>query len=127
MGGFPDGRSVHIYTGMVHTHGRGHWQTMVFTVLCLSQMGHVFAIRSEDQSLFTIGLFSNKPLLGAVLLTFMLQMATIYVPFLQPIFKTEALTFNELVFTLAMSSVVFIAVEIEKMFKRRFVNKSLVK
>jgi Ca2+-transporting ATPase len=57
--------------------------------------------------------------LGAVLLTFTLQMATIYVPFLQPIFKTEALTFRELVFTLAMSSVVFIAVEIEKSFKRR--------
>lgn len=99
--------------------GNGHWQTMVFTVLCLSQMGHVFAIRSEEQSIFTTGLLSNKPLLGAVLLTFILQMATIYVPLLQPIFKTEALTFFELVFTLAMSSVVFIGVEIEKMFKRR--------
>jgi P-type Ca2+ transporter type 2C len=95
------------------------WQTMVFTVLCLSQMGHVFAIRSEKESLFTIGLFTNKPLFGAVLLTFTLQMATIYVPFLQPIFRTEALSFNELLFTLAMSSVVFIAVEIEKLFKRR--------
>jgi P-type Ca2+ transporter type 2C len=95
------------------------WQTMVFTVLCLSQMGHVFAIRSEKESLFTIGLFTNKPLFGAVLLTFILQMATIYVPFLQPIFRTEALSLNELLFTLAMSSVVFIAVEIEKLFKRR--------
>ncbi len=97
----------------------GHWQTMVFTVLCLSQMGHVLAIRSEKESLFKTGLFSNKPLLGAVLLTFALQMATIYIPFLQPIFKTEALSFNELIFTLAMASVVFFAVEIEKLFKRR--------
>jgi Ca2+-transporting ATPase len=98
--------------------GGGHWQTMVFTVLCLSQMGHVFAIRSDTSSLRSIGLFSNMPLLGAVLLTFALQMATIYVPLLQPIFKTEALTLKELGFTLAMSLVVFTAVEMEKLFKR---------
>ena len=99
--------------------GHSHWQTMAFTVLCLSQMGHVLAIRSEKESLFTLGIFSNRPLIGAVILTFALQMATIYVPFLQPIFKTESLTFGELAFALAMSSVVFIAVEIEKYFKRR--------
>ncbi len=101
------------------TNGHSHWQTMTFTVLCLSQMGNVLAIRSEKQSVFSLGIFSNKPLIGAVLLTFALQMATIYVPFLQPIFKTEALTFGELAFALAMSSVVFIAVEIGKCFKRR--------
>ncbi len=106
--------------------GHAHWQTMAFTVLCLSQMGHVLAIRSESESLFSQGLFSNKPLIGAFLLTFALQMATIYVPFLQPVFRTEALTFTELLFTLAMSSVVFIAVEIEKIFKRRSGNKRRV-
>ncbi|MDH4226773.1 MAG: cation-translocating P-type ATPase [Deltaproteobacteria bacterium] len=101
--------------------GHGHWQTMTFTVLCLSQMGHVLAIRTETESLFTRGLFSNKPLLGAFALTFALQMAVIYVPALQPIFKTEALTMSELAFTLAMSSVVFIAVEAEKLVRRRFI------
>ena len=99
--------------------GHGHWQTMVFTVLCLSQMGHVLAIRSETQSLFTQGLFSNKLLLGAVVVTFVAQMATIYVPFLNPIFKTEPLSFNELLLTLALSSVIFFAVEIEKLCRRR--------
>ncbi|HCL81705.1 MAG TPA: ATPase, partial [Nitrospiraceae bacterium] len=86
---------------------------------CLSQMGHVLAIRSDSESLFSQGLFSNKPLLGAFLLTFALQMATIYVPFMNPIFKTEPLSFNELMFTLALSSVVFFAVEIEKFFRRK--------
>ena len=62
--------------------GRDNWQTMVFTTLTLSQMGHALAIRSGKDSLFTVGLFSNKPLLGAVLLTFVLQLAVIYVPFL---------------------------------------------
>jgi Ca2+-transporting ATPase len=97
----------------------GHWQTMVFTVLTLSQLGHVLAIRSERDSLFTQGVLSNRPLIGAVLLTFALQMATIYVPRLNPIFKTEALTLDELAFCLMMSSVVFVAVEIEKLLVRR--------
>ena len=101
------------------TTGHGHWQTMVFTVLCLSQFGHVLAIRSEKESLFIQGIFSNKPLLWAVFGAFILQMAVIYVPFLQPIFKTEALTISELLFTLLLSSIVFIAVEFEKMWKRR--------
>lgn len=99
--------------------GHAHWQTMVFTVLCLSQMGHVLAIRSEKESLFTQGLMTNKPLVGAFLLTFVLQMATIYVPFLNPVFKTEPLTLTELLITLCLSSVVFIAVETEKFFKRK--------
>ncbi|MGD9822487.1 MAG: cation-translocating P-type ATPase [Aminobacteriaceae bacterium] len=96
-----------------------HWQTMVFTVLCLSQMGHLLAIRSEKESLFSQGLLSNLPLLGAFLLTVALQMATVYVPFLNPIFKTEPLTLNELGLTLALSSIVFFAVEMEKWIKRR--------
>jgi Ca2+-transporting ATPase len=96
-----------------------HWQTMVFTVLCLTQLGHVLAIRSEKESLFKIGLFSNKYLLGAVFLAFLVQLATIYVPFFNPIFKTEPLTFNELAISLSLSSFVFFAVEIEKLMRRR--------
>ncbi|OGP50121.1 MAG: ATPase [Deltaproteobacteria bacterium RBG_13_43_22] len=103
--------------------GNGHWQTMVFTVLCLTQLGHVMAIRSEKESLFRQGLFTNKPLLGAVILTFSLQMAAIYVPFLNPIFKTVPLTFNELVMTLILSTGVFWAVELEKAWKRFFSQK----
>jgi Ca2+-transporting ATPase len=99
--------------------GDAHWQSMVFTVLTLSQMGHVLAIRSERESLFRSGLLSNTPLLLAVLLTFALQMAVLYVPWLQPIFKTEALSLAELAFCLLTSSVVFIAVEAEKFLLRR--------
>jgi Ca2+-transporting ATPase len=98
--------------------GHDNWQTMVFTVLCLSQMGNVLAIRSERESLFAQGIFSNLPLVGAFLLTFGMQMATIYAPGLNPIFKTAPLTAGELAFTLAMSCIVFVAVEIEKLVKR---------
>jgi len=95
------------------------WQTMTFTVLCLSQMGHVLAIRFDRQSFFSPDMFANKLLICAVILTFVLQLATIYIPFLQPIFKTTPLSLGELVFSLAISSVVFFAVEIEKLVKRR--------
>ena len=92
---------------------------MVFTVLTLSQMTHVLAIRSETVSLWRLGLVTNKPLLGAVLLTFALQMATIYVPALNPIFKTQPLSAGELALCLAASAVVWAAVELEKAWRRR--------
>jgi Ca2+-transporting ATPase len=99
--------------------GHANWQTMVFTTLCLTQLAHVLAIRSEKESLFQIGLFSNKYLFVAVLLTFILQMATIYVPSLNPIFRTQPLTLAELAITVGLSSAVFLAVEVEKLIRRR--------
>jgi Ca2+-transporting ATPase len=92
---------------------------MLFTTLTLSQMAHVMAIRSEKQSLFKIGVMSNRPMLGAVSLTFVLQLALIYVPFLQNFFQTMALPAMELGITIAVSAVVFWAVELEKWFSRR--------
>jgi len=77
------------------------------------------AVRSERASFFQLGVWTNRPMMGAVLLTFLLQMATIYVPALNPIFKTEPLDVEELVICLALSTVVFVAVEIEKWLIRR--------
>ncbi len=101
-----------------HT-GSAHWQSMVFTVLTLSQMAHVLAIRSEHESLFSQGLLSNLPLLGAVALTIVLQLAILYMPALRPIFKTAPLTVNELLVCLGLSAIVFVAVEGEKALARR--------
>ena len=66
--------------------GTAHWQSMVFTVLTFAQMFHVLGIRSERESLWRIGVASNRPLLFAVLATCGLQIAVLYVPWLQPIF-----------------------------------------
>jgi Ca2+-transporting ATPase len=63
--------------------------------------------------------FSNKPLIGTVIIAFLLQVIITYTPFLQPIFKTEALTLKEFILVGAASSLVFIAVEIEKYISRR--------
>lgn len=100
-----------------------HWQTIAFTVLCFSQMGHVLAIRSEQQSLFKIGLLSNKPLLAALLLTIVLQLLIIYVPILNIIFKTHPLSAFDLCLTVLASSIVFWAVEVEKWVFRRLSSK----
>jgi len=75
-------------------------------------MGHVLTIRSDQDSLFKPGVLSDQPLLMAVLLVLGLQPATVYIPFLpQGIFKTQPLSVWEQVLWLAMSSVVFWAVE----------------
>jgi Ca2+-transporting ATPase len=103
--------------------GNEKWMTMVFTVLSISQMGHAMAVRSDWKSLFSQGVFGNKPLVGAVMLTLGLQMAVIYVPFLQDIFRTEALTIMELLICIGLSSIVFWAVEAEKWIKRRKLKK----
>jgi Ca2+-transporting ATPase len=99
--------------------GNPYWQTMVFTTLTLSQMGHALSIRSNRDSLFKIGLTSNKAMLGAVLLTFFLQLLITYVPFGQELFGIQALPLPYLLVSLLLSTVIFWAVEIEKWFKRR--------
>ncbi|MDJ0665173.1 MAG: cation-translocating P-type ATPase [Acidimicrobiia bacterium] len=95
------------------------WQTMIFTVLTLSQMGHAMAVRSDRDSLFTQGLRSNKPLLGAVLITFVLQIMVVYWGPLQRVFGTEPLSVLNLLIALGVATVVFWAVEIEKLVGRR--------
>ena len=95
----------------------GHWQTMAFTVLCFSQLGHVMAIRSDWKSIFQTGIFSNKSMLGALFITVALQLMLIYVPFCNAIFRTQPLTLYELAITLAVSSIIFWAVEMEKWIK----------
>ena len=96
-----------------------HWQTMLFTTLVLAQMGNALALRSNRKSIFTIGFFSNFSMLGAIALTFVLQLGLIYVPFLQGIFSTAALTWWELLISLAASTIVFFAVELEKWRRRQ--------
>jgi Ca2+-transporting ATPase len=99
--------------------GLPHWQTMAFTVLCFSQLGLALAIRSRRESIFSIGLLSNKPMLGAVALTVALHLLIIYAPFGNRLFSTQHLTGDELGITLAVSSIVFWAVELQKLLLRR--------
>ncbi|WP_204138297.1 cation-translocating P-type ATPase [Halomicronema sp. CCY15110] len=94
--------------------GQATWQTMVFTTLALSRVWLAETMRSERDSLFQLGLLSNRPLLGAVALTIGLQLIVIYSPVLQPIFQTTALSVRELAISLGLSTVVFWAIELQK-------------
>jgi P-type Ca2+ transporter type 2C len=94
------------------------WQTMVVSVMTFSQLAHVLAIRSENESLVKQGLLSNKPLLAAVLFTVALQLAIIYFPAMNNLFSTKPLRAVELASTLLIGSVILFAVGIEKWIRR---------
>jgi Ca2+-transporting ATPase len=106
-------------------HSEGYFRTVVFTIVTLTQMAHVLAIRSGTESLFRAGLLSNKPLLGAVSLTILLQLAIIYAPLLQGFFQTVPLSAKDLLIAMALSAVVFVAVEIEKALIRARAGRKL--
>jgi len=137
---FGEGLGVHIvWVGIlmaVVTLGVGYWysrlhqwdlsmaadiayyRTMIFTILAGLQMGHCLAIRSHHQSLFSMGLRSNLSLTGAVALTLALQVALVYTPFLQKFFQTVSLSAWDLGVCIVLSTVVFWAVELEKLCRR---------
>jgi len=96
----------------------GPWQTIIFTTLVFAQMGNAVATRSFVDSIFKIGIFANRLMIGAVSLGFALQLGLIYVPFLQQVFKTEPLSAQDMLICLAASSLVFFAVEGSKVIKR---------
>ncbi len=88
-----------------------HWQTMVFSLLAFLQLGHALAVRSERQSRLRLGWRTSLPLMVAIAVTVALQLATVYVPQLQPVFGTGALASVELAVVLAASPLAFVAVE----------------
>jgi Ca2+-transporting ATPase len=99
--------------------GVDYWQTIVFTVLTLSQLFHSLAVRSETASIFTIGLFSNRALIGAIAVTILLQLAVIYLPALNRIFHTQPLPLVDLTVCFVFASIALFAVEILKLVRRR--------
>lgn len=103
-------------------NGNNNWQTIAFTILTFSQLGHVMAIRSEKQSLLSIGVFSNMPLFLTIVFTVLLHLASIYMDIFNKIFKTKHLSFNEIIICFSISFLVFLAVELEKSLKRKRSN-----
>jgi Ca2+-transporting ATPase len=94
------------------------WQSLLFTTLIFSQLALALEVRSEENSLFKIGLFSNRSMVGAVLLTVLLQMLVLYVPFFQVIFSTNSLTLQDLAIAFIASLFIILVVEVWKLLKR---------
>jgi Ca2+-transporting ATPase len=93
------------------------WKTMVFTTLCLAQMGHALAARS-DLPLVQVNPFSNPWLIGAVVLTSALQMALLYVPALSNFFETTPLSLQDLGICVGFSLLFFLYLELEKVWRQ---------
>ncbi|WP_293124320.1 cation-transporting P-type ATPase [Microcoleus sp. bin38.metabat.b11b12b14.051] len=94
------------------------WKTMVFTTLCLAQMGHAIAIRSNTQLTIELNPFTNVFVWGAVIVTTALQLMLIYVPPLRAFFGTHYLTPFELMICFGFSALMFVWIEMEKLFVR---------
>ncbi len=103
-----------------HAHTTGgdpdRWKTMVFTTLCLAQMGHAMAIRSNSRLTIELNPFTNPFLLLAVGLTSILQLMLIYVAPLRDFFGTHLLDSTELLICIGFSALMFVWVELEKLF-----------
>jgi Ca2+-transporting ATPase len=92
------------------------WQTMVFTTLCLAQMGHALSARS-DLPLIQVAPFSNPWLLWAVTLTTGLQLLLLYVPSLARFFGTTPLSGHDLLICVGFSLLFFLYLELEKLWR----------
>jgi len=100
------------------------WKTMVFTTLCLAQMGHALAVRSDTRLTIEMNPFSNPYVLGAVTLTTILQMLLIYVEPLRNFFGTHLLDPIELAICFGFSALMFVWIELEKLFIRWYRARS---
>jgi Ca2+-transporting ATPase len=92
-------------------------RTACFIVLACSQLFHSFNCRSNTKSIFKLGIMSNPQLVYAALISFALQMAVVYVPFLQSVFKTIPLGWFDWVMVILISSFPLLAMELVKLIK----------
>ncbi|MHC1719721.1 MAG: cation-translocating P-type ATPase [Clostridiaceae bacterium] len=98
----------------VLTYGR----TMAFVVLATSQLFYSLSMRHSTKSIFEIGLFTNKYLIGAIIVGLILQVGVISVPVLASAFKVHTLSFNDWSLVFLLASIPLIAREIIKLFMR---------
>ncbi|MBD1937209.1 cation-translocating P-type ATPase [Microcoleus sp. FACHB-68] len=102
---------------------KDHWKTMVFTTLCLAQMGHAIAIRSNTRLTIELNPFSNLFIWAAVIATTALQLMLVYVPPLRQFFGTTWLDPIELAICFGFSALMFVWIELEKLFVRWYYSK----
>ncbi|MGH4138848.1 cation-translocating P-type ATPase [Clostridium sp.] len=95
-----------------------HAQTMAFVVLSVSQLVHSLNMRNGKKSIFQIGLFSNKYLIGAIVFGILLQDFIITIPVLANAFSVHSLSLMDWGFVTILSLMPLLFNEIVKIFKR---------
>ena len=99
-------------------------QTLIFTLVVFSEMFNAFNWRSDRYSVFSLGLFTNRPLVYAVLTTVILQLMVIYIPFFQTAFRTVPLSLSDWEVVLVLASTTLISMELVKYFSGKKLRKS---
>ncbi len=99
------------------------WKTMVFTTLCLAQMGHAIAIRSNTRLAIEMNQLDNPFMLLSVTVTTVLQLLLIYLAPLRNFFGTFYISGLELAICLGFSILILVWIDLEKLFIRRFFSK----
>ncbi len=94
-------------------------QTAVFTTLCFVQLVNALSVRSVYHSMFTGGIFANHGMWGAILLTVVLQLLIVYVPFFHPIFKTKTLEWTIMSDILIVTIICMLCIELVKYLTRK--------
>jgi len=89
-------------------------QTLIFTLVVMSCMFNAFNWRSERYSIFSLGIFTNRSLIYAILSTVLLQLAAIYVPFMQTAFRTVPLSLSDWGLIIPLASTTLIVMELTK-------------
>ncbi len=89
-------------------------RTLAFATLTTAELFRAFSIRSSKQTVFEIGLFSNRKLVQGVAVSFLLMLAVLYLPFLNPIFHTFPPTLTHWGIIVAFGLVPFILGEAAK-------------
>ncbi|MEG6565582.1 calcium-translocating P-type ATPase, SERCA-type [Thermoanaerobacterium saccharolyticum] len=83
-------------------------RTIAFSTLVMVELIHSFECRSERHLIFELGLFTNKYLVVAVTVSFLLFLSTIYIPFLSAVFRTVPLTWFDWLVAVFFSSIEFV-------------------
>lgn len=112
-------RVIHQGTGDIHIA-----RNFAFITLVVSELFRAFTARSEDLSVFKLGFFSNKFVIGGTLISFLLMLAVVYIPFLQPVFGTQALNLSEWGLVLLYSLIPAVVAELSKVFNHLRKTKS---
>ncbi|HBQ21335.1 MAG: hypothetical protein A2Z91_05935 [Deltaproteobacteria bacterium GWA2_38_16] len=89
-------------------------RTLAFATTVLVQLLHAFNCQSHEKSIFSIGLFTNKYLLGGILFSLVLLLIGMYLPWLKDIFGQEGLTLKDWIFSFFASCGILVSVEIQK-------------
>lgn len=95
-----------------------HAQTMAFVVLSISQLFFALNMRNSKKSIFTIGIFANKPLIASIAFGILIQFIIISIPFFSVIFKVYSLTLRDWGVALLISIIPLVVNEILKFFIR---------